>query len=86
VLEIYNAKSPISLTREIRIFRQGELLTSLPAAAISGSAGANGAILISGTIRLTQAVAPGQYVLQVIIRDTVADRVGEQSIDFEVLP
>lgn len=91
VFEVYNARvdkatSRPALTREVRIYKEGKLIATLSAVPIEQGDNIDGRIVSHGTIRLSQGVEPGEYQLQVIVRDTVADRVAQQSLDFEVLP
>lgn len=86
---IYNAKiygNAPSLTRQIRLFRDGNmLLDSEEKPLIPRHISDASRIGDSGNIRITDQVAPGDYALQIIVRDKSANLVSEQSIDFEVI-
>lgn len=89
--DIYNAKKDRStgqpqLTKQIRIYREGKLLiegkeTPLELKSKTGDE----QIRDVGHINLNQGVAPGEYVLQVIVRDKLAGKTESQWIDFEVI-
>lgn len=75
------------LTRELRLFREGKLLAQTPERALEGvKLAANGRVDDGGLLRLGEDMTPGEYVLQVIVRDKVANKAASQWIDFEVIP
>ncbi len=86
---IFNAKAKgdsASLTRQIRLFRDGKMLLDSGEKPIA----TNGRDDLSriddtGNIQISSQAAPGEYALQVIVRDKNAEEVSEQSIDFEVI-
>lgn len=88
---IYNARSDgsrsVSISRQIRLFRNGQIVVEGPEKPIT-HIGQKDLTRIEdfGTLRLGDAVDPGEYVLQIIVRDKVADNVSSQWVDFEVVP
>lgn len=86
---IHNAKSngnSVNLTRQIRLFRDGRmLLDSGEKPIVPKAIGDISRINDFGNIRISDQVAPGEYALQIIVRDKNTAKVSEQSIDFEVI-
>ena len=87
---IYNASNAASgrpeLFRVLKLFRDGVLVAETPEEAVKAVARAgDGRIDDHGNLRITSAVQPGEYVLQVIMRDKAANKVATQWIDFEVV-
>jgi len=81
-----NANGTVRITKEVRLYRNGQLIapeeeTPIETAGRQTKSG----IEESGIKRLEASFAPGEYALQVIIRDKVANRVSSQSIDFEII-
>jgi VWFA-related protein len=90
VFTINNAKSngtgSVQLTKEVRLYRNGELVATEQETAIETTGGkSSSSIIETGVKRLDSSYAPGEYALQVIIRDKAANKVSSQSIDFEVV-
>jgi hypothetical protein len=89
---VYNAKldkatKKPSLTRQIRIYRNGEVLIEGRETPIDLRSQTDMLrIRDQGVIKLNPAVLPDEYILQIIIRDKVADKTTSQWIDFEVVP
>ena len=89
--EIFNARTDRNkkpqLEVEIRLFREGQQVTSLNPSAPDSDAQQNSQRLIGvGRMQLTQ-MPPGDYMLQVIVTDKLApekNRIAAQSMDFEV--
>ena len=87
---IYNAKPDASgkpsLTREVRLYREGKLLASFPEAQLKlGSAADLVRIEDKGNITIGSAIEIGEYVLQLIVRDKIGNKVSSQWLDFEVV-
>jgi hypothetical protein len=87
---IYNAKRDSSgqtkLTRQVRLYRNGELLAEgreipIEAKALPGET----RIDDEGFLRLSADLPPGEYFLQIIVRDTLAGKTASQWIDFEIV-
>ena len=89
---IYNAKiDPANrapnLTRQIKLFSNGKLVMDGAETSISASVPTDPVRIENfGNINITNAVESGEYVLQVIVKDKIANRVSTQWIDFEVIP
>lgn len=85
----YNTKvksNSVSLTRQIRLFRNGQLLLDSGEKPIDPiSSGDFSRISNHGTVKITSQVEKGEYSLQVVVRDKYADTISEQSVDFEVI-
>jgi hypothetical protein len=76
----------VRITKEIRLYRNGELISTEAEVAVETTGRpARSGIDESGITRLDPSYAPGEYALQVIIRDKVTNRVSSQSIDFEIV-
>jgi VWFA-related protein len=93
-LESYNATlDAVShrprLTRRLRIWRDGQVVMETPASPLDLGEQADWRVIpISGSLTLTKAVKPGQYVIQLLIDDELAapdHRAVTQSMDFEVI-
>jgi VWFA-related protein len=91
---IYNAKfdkatNKSQLTSQVRMFRDGQPVFSGKENSLEYSAVVDPKRLISGgAIRLGTDLTPGEYVLQVIIKDMLADekhRAVTQWMDFEIV-
>jgi VWFA-related protein len=91
VYNIYNPKvsngTERNLTRQVKLFKDGQLVVegSEKPIQISGQTSVS-RLEDQGVIGLGEAIVPGEYVLQVIVRDKIANRSSTQLIDFEVLP
>lgn len=92
--EVYNARlddasSRASLTRRLRIWRDGEVVLETPPTPLRlGDQASWKLISVTGSLRLTKAVKPGQYIIQLLIDDELAApnrRTAKQSMDFEVI-
>ena len=76
----------VRITKEIRLYRNGELISTEAEVAVETTGRpARSGIDESGITRLDPSYVPGEYALQVIIRDKVTNRVSSQSIDFEIV-
>lgn len=88
---IYNAKisqpgGKPDLTRQLRLYRDGKLVFDMGERPLGATAWDDPARINDfGTLRITDAVAAGEYVLQVIVHDKATDRKSAQWIDFEVI-
>ncbi len=87
---IYNAKLDASgkpnLTREIRLYRDGKLLASFPEVPLKLALAADSVrIEDRGNVTIGSSIEIGEYVLQLIVRDKVGNKVGSQWLDFEVV-
>ncbi|NOT48576.1 MAG: VWA domain-containing protein [Acidobacteria bacterium] len=87
---IYNSKldtaGKASLARELRLYRDGKLLVSFPEQPLKPSSDADPKrIEDRGVVRINGDIEPGEYVLQIIVRDKLDNKVSSQWIDFEVM-
>jgi VWFA-related protein len=91
-LQILNARTDAAkqpqLEMEARIFRDGvQIGASKPRSPETDPEGDSAHLIASGNLRLGATMKPGDYVLQVIVTDKLADpehRVASQWVDFEV--
>jgi|GEM_PF-3341413 len=87
--QIFNPKSngnAPSLTRQIRLFKDGKMLLDSGEKPLTPSQTDSPAIFTdTGNIKIAEQVQSGEYILQVIVRDKVADKMSDQSVDFEVI-
>jgi VWFA-related protein len=79
----------VSLANEIHLFRGTDevLMAAVPPATVTKAEG-NEAIVVGGTFKLADSLAPGEYFLQVTVTDQWAPRdrqTSTQWIDFEVV-
>jgi hypothetical protein len=93
-LEVYNAKvDDLSrrprLTYRLRIWRDGKVVLETPLSALVLRNQTDWKqITVTGSLTLTKAVVPGQYIFQLTICDELAAaerRNATQSMDFEVV-
>jgi hypothetical protein len=89
VYSVYNAKvaengRPI-LSRELRLYKDGKLVAEIPEKPIDNM-NFTGASRIddSGILRLGDVMESGEYILQIIIRDEIANKASAKWIDFEL--
>jgi VWFA-related protein len=86
---VYNPKAngkTVSLTRQIRLFRDGKMLLDTGEKPISVSSIADlSRIDDIGNLSITDQVALGSYEIQIIVRDKNANELSQQAIDFEVV-
>lgn len=87
---IYNAKPDASgkpgLTREIRLYRNGAVLASFPEEQLKLALAVDPTrVKDLGIVRIGNAIEIGEYVLQLIVRDKIGNKVSSQWIDFEVV-
>ena len=74
------------LTRQIRVFRNGDLVIDGKEAPVETAAGGErSSIETYGFLKLNPDIEPGEYFLQVIVRDAVAGKTASQWIDFEIV-
>jgi len=90
-LSIYNARgaktTQPNLTVQYRIFRHGKEIFTAPEKPLAVSAAAVDSIDSTGVFKLGRNMAPGDYVLQVIVKDLQASgkrAVATQWADFEI--
>ena len=88
--EIFNAKTDRSkktqLETQMRLFRDGQQVNAGTPTALSADQKNPQRLIGSGRVQLTR-VPPGDYVLQVVVTDKLANeknRIAAQSMDFEV--
>jgi hypothetical protein len=88
--EILNAKADREKKNQLdiqtRLFRDGEQVTTNPAAALNQATQNNARLFGLGRLQLAQ-IPPGDYVLQVIVVDKLAkekNRIAAQSMTFEI--
>ena len=80
------ATGTVRVTKEIRLYRNGELVAAEDEMPVESAVRtARSGINETGIKRLDAGYAPGEYALQVIIRDKVTNGVSSQSIDFEIV-
>lgn len=92
-LEIYNAKTAaprgINLTTQVKIFKDGKIIFEGQPTPLSAEGQANlNAINMTGNIRLGEKMESGDYVLQVIVTDSLAKekrKTTTQFVQFEVV-
>jgi hypothetical protein len=91
--EIINAKTGAGqqpeLEMQARLFRDGEQVLTGKATVAAGGASDPQRLPASGRLALGRDMAPGEYVLQVVVTDKLAKGKGStatQSTDFEVVP
>jgi VWFA-related protein len=88
---IYNAKLDAAtrqpkLTRQIRVFKNGKLLIEGKETPVEPVAPSDMARIESyGFMKLNADIEPGEYFLQVVVRDTIANKTTSQWIDFEIV-
>jgi hypothetical protein len=89
--EVYNARrgrdATVLLESELRLYRDGVEVLRRPAAPVAPIAGPDGSIIAKGVLRLDPAMAPGTYVLEIILFDRLAGKTARatQTIDFDVV-
>lgn len=85
---IYNARGgSANISREVRLYRNGTALETIPEAPVENASLVDtNRIADWGVIKITDMIAPGEYALQVIVRDKTEKKVSSQWIDFEVVP
>jgi hypothetical protein len=87
---VYNPKAekgtPPTLTRQIKLFLNGQLVVESGEKPLTSAGGAGAAqINDRGELGLGESVEFGEYVLQVIVRDKASGKVSSQWIDFEII-
>jgi VWFA-related protein len=83
---VYNWRSTPNLTRELRLFKDGSEIARLPEEKIETHVQQQTQRIDDyGVLRITDAIVPGEYILQLIVRDKTANKASSQWIDFEVL-
>jgi VWFA-related protein len=87
--EILNVRSKAPLQKQVRLYRDGQLVFEGPPSALDvGSEKEANRLAVGGHMQLTK-IPPGEYVMQVVVFDSLRkdkSRVASQSIDFEVRP
>jgi hypothetical protein len=86
---IYNANQASQLTAQTRLYRDGKMIFSPAPVAVSAQAqGGAQRLATGGGLQLGSDMAPGDYVLQIIVTDSTdkqKPRVTSQWIDFEIV-
>ena len=88
---VYNAKPETAtgqpkLTRQIRVFRNGKLVIEGKETPVEAVAGSNPSRTESyGFMKLNADIEAGEYFLQIVVRDTIANKTTSQWIDFEIV-
>ncbi len=93
ILEIYNSKLDQSkkpnIQTQIRVFRDGKAVLNLPSKALEITDKTNiKRILFGGKLVLGKELPPGEYILQVIVKDKLAkekDNLTTQWVQFEIV-
>lgn len=86
-LNIHNARSPINLTSQVRLFRDGKQVFAGQAKPVPANL-TNGAAAFIGSLSLPEQMDAGEYALQVVISDNNIkgrNRTASQFIQFEVI-
>lgn len=84
--DVYNSRPQQSLTSRLRVFRDGDLLLDGEPLPIDASTRAGGPRLrSSGAMSLPANMAPGDYILQIIVTEGSRKRVATQYVQFELL-
>ena len=84
--KISSGTDKANLTRELRLYKNGELISTLAETAIEISKTTlYGVYESAGAFLLNDDLAPGEYVIQIIVRDKISNRISTQSLDFEVI-
>jgi len=92
-LLVYNAEldkvtGKPQLTTQIRLFRDGKLVFSGDELPFNPTGQTDlGRLVVAGALDLGTDLPPGEYIFQIIVSDTLADkkyRVATQSMDFEI--
>jgi hypothetical protein len=90
VYMIYNANAASQLTAQTRLYHDGKIIFSPDPVAVSTQGQTDPQHITSGgRLQLGSAMAPGDYVLQVVVTDSTdkqKPRVISQWIDFEIVP
>jgi hypothetical protein len=74
------------LSIQVRLYKDGEIVTNYPEQAIQLEAQADLSRLSDyGYMRLAPAMLPGDYALQLVIKDLNDKRTTSEWIDFEVV-
>jgi len=85
LVQIYNPKP--KLESSLRVFRDGQPVFQTPFAALDAKPAKDPKESIAGaTMKLGSAMAPGDYVLQLLVREAGAKGVVSQWIDFQIVP
>ena len=89
--EVYNARrgrdGKPQLDTEIRLYRNGDEVIRKPAAPVVPIASMDGSLSRQGCSSWRMLMAPGTYVLEIIVTDRLADKTARatQTIDFDVV-
>jgi VWFA-related protein len=80
-----STKQP-KLTRQIRVFKNGKPLIEGKETPVEIAGGSDASHVESyGFMKLNPDIEPGEYFLQIIVRDTIANKITSQWIDFEIV-
>lgn len=91
IYDIYNAKTDAAtgqpkLVKQVRLYKNGKIVADTAEKPLEIEPQADAArIADHGFLRLGQEMETGEYILQIIIRDTLANQTTSQWIDFEVI-
>jgi VWFA-related protein len=86
-LNIHNAQTPVNLTSQVRLFREGKQVFVSESKPVPAKL-TNGAAAFLGSLSLPIEMETGEYALQVLITDNNIkgkDRVATQFIQFEIV-
>jgi VWFA-related protein len=84
--DVYNAQSQQGVSSRLRVFRDGELLLDgKPLPVDTSSRASGGHVRSNGAMSLPVNMAPGDYILQIIVADGSSKRVATQYVQFELL-
>jgi hypothetical protein len=88
---VYNAKLDAAtrqpkLTRQLRVFKNGKLLIEGKETPVEAAAQPEPSHIESyGFMKLNPDIEAGEYFLQIVVRDTIANKTTSQWIDFEIV-
>jgi VWFA-related protein len=91
IYNIYNAKPDAAtkqpkLTKQVRLYKDGKLLVDTGEKPLEIQPQADASRISDyAFLRLNQDMETGEYILQVVIRDTAANKTASQWIDFEIV-
>lgn len=86
-LNIHNARTPVNLTSQVRLFRDGKQVFAGESKAVPAKL-TNGAAAFLGSLSFPDQMEPGEYALQVTITDNNIkgkNRTASQFIQFEIV-
>ncbi|HKP69912.1 MAG TPA: VWA domain-containing protein [Pyrinomonadaceae bacterium] len=84
--DVYNAQSQQNVTTRLRVFRDGDLLLDgKPIPVDASGRTSTGSVRSNGAMSLPANMAPGDYILQIVVTDGSNKRVATQYVQFELL-